>query len=94
MWANSDCFSLSITCLQLMAGQTLDGYYAKRGWDTMARPLLRPCFHGHGMCQKVRRQRCMRAVGTARAASSHPNYLFFTCSAVIPFFYGNIKGSN
>ena len=40
MWANGDCYALGLTCLQLMAGQTLDAYYAGGGWDFAARPLM------------------------------------------------------
>ena len=50
MWANGDCYALSLTCLQLMAGQTLDTYYASGAWDFAARPLLHCCFHRHGIC--------------------------------------------
>ena len=43
MWASADCYALSLTCLQLMAGQTLDDFYVQGGWDYEARPPLRPC---------------------------------------------------
>lgn len=40
MWASADCYALSLTCLQLMAGQTLDDFYIQGGW-TIRRGLHR-----------------------------------------------------
>ena len=47
MWASADCYALSLTCLQLMAGQTLDDFYVQGGWDYQARPPSHPLFHRH-----------------------------------------------
>lgn len=53
MGASSDCYALGLTCLQLMAGQGSDEFYAHGGWDYAARPLMRVCFHRHGTCSSA-----------------------------------------